>query len=405
MFGIKKILNNNDKYEVVFDIGSSSVAACIAEKDGKKSKIIWSKRIDYLYNDDDDYKHYIRTMYATLLEVGMKVTGEGFLFVKNKKSSFSARNVDVVCVLSHPWFIPSVTLCERKTENKFQVSDTVINKMEEECLKKAFASQEVLSWQDIMGTPIVLESNISVVKLGGYVVNTFKNKTTNNLTMQFYFSIVSDSVQKHIEEVIKRIFPNHDLLFSSSTKVFSNLWTHTLHGESRRSVLVEIGGEVTGVSLVKDGILENVKTVPFGSNYLLKEIAPKSVSLKESLSAVAVLMKKVKTAEDLPKNIKKLLVDWNKDIVNAVNDVSDGVIPPTGMFVVAEDMWFSLFKMSFEMQAGEDIVDFSIKNIKDIVKIKEQAEKSTEDSRLSTIISLLNDCTLGKGMCYTEKKS
>ncbi len=407
MFGIKINADTFD-YRVVFDINSAGVDVGIVKNisTGNKNNLIWSKRIEYTYNEED-YEHYVRTMYATLLEIGMKVTGEGFKFAKENDPSFSPKNVDIVCILSHPWFISSVRECVQKSEKKFQISDVVMEKTQKKCLSDALGSQELVLWKEVMGAPVLLESYCDIVKLNGYSVGNFKNRLTNNLSMQFYFSFVSKKVQKHTEEIVERVFPNHKTNFITSTYVLSHVYGFLPDDKKKRHTLIEVGGEVTAISILKDGVIENVATVPFGTNGILKSISSKTASVKELRSSLLVLLKKTKNFESLPKSLKKALNEWYSDVVKTIHVASGGIIPPVDVAMSVDDVWFPLFEMVFRESSSEvfenigvDKTDFELKQIREYIF---GDNKDISNPKLSTMAYLLNDCTAKKGMCYNKK--
>jgi len=402
--------SHEGRYYALFDIGSASVGVGIAKDSVYGAKLVWYKRVEYGYQGIDDYNRYVRTMYATLLEAGMKITSEGFKQVRNNNTSFSARNLDVVCILAQPWFLGSVQTQTINKEKRFHATKDTLVELQNNALSKSLEMPETSSWQELMGKPEVLEVYNDLVLLEGYPVKTYEHRMTNEFSAQFYFALVSESVQQHVEEVIGRVFPNHDLLFSTSTRVFSNIETKLSPTKKQRLTLIEITGEITSISILKKGVVTGILTVPFGTNHLLKAIAPKAVSAQEARSSLDVLSKD-KTSiklDSLSEGAQTAFAKWHIDVAEAMCVLSNGVTPPSNIVVAVDMPWYPLCKLaleeSLEMPGIRKALDIKVRHVEPVPKDdKNKTKLPTLDTRLSTFTRLLNRCTSKKSMCYTEK--
>jgi hypothetical protein len=402
--------SHEGRYYALYDICSASIGVGIVFCKEKTVELVWHKRVEFGYHSTDDYNRYVRTMYATLLEVGMKLTSDGFKTVSSQYPSFSARNVEVVCVLGQPWFLGSVITETQSKEKSFTVSSDLLQELQNSGLSKVLEKQESVSWQEVMGTPKPLEVYTDVVRLEGYPVHNYLRRTTNELSVQFYFGIVSTSVQEHIDEVLKRVLPNHEIFFMTATRAFATLeamYTTKLH---QRSVLIEITGEITSVSILKKRTVLGVITIPLGTNHVMKALAPNAVSAEEARGLLDVVRKKNATSdfEALPPELQETLGIWKDAVTKSINTLGGGVTPPTNVTIVVDTVWYQLYKVSIEKpweMPGARIVQGSI--VDHITpQIGEEATKegvSSQDARLFLLTRLLPSCTQEKGMWYTEK--
>lgn len=411
MFGFGSSVHDV-RYFGLFDISSTSVGVGIVSYSKKKTELMWSKRVEFGYQGIDDYNRYVRTMYATLLEMGMKMTGEGFRYVADVQPTFTPRNMEVICLLGQPWFIGSVINEIRSKEKPFQVTSTILQELQSEALSKVISKQENISWQEVMGTQKILEVHTESIRLEGYPVTTYNRRSAQELQVQFYFGIVSETVFEHVEEVLRRVVPNHDIHFSTSTHAFSVLETLSKGTVAKRSALMEISGEITSVALLKNGELIGVGTVPAGTNHILKIIAPNALTAQEARSSLEMLYKKnsKNDFEALPEELRNALVAWKEDVVRTMCVQSEGVTPPTDIVVVAQALWYPFYKTVLEkvwdMPGVKVSLESDVRELEPKTVTKVEARKalvSVQDTRLSALTRLVSFCTQEKSMWYTKK--
>jgi len=401
MLGMSLSSKKEHQY-VLFDIGSASIGVGIAVQAGNSMNLIWSKRFEYGYQSNDDYNRYVRTMYATLLEAGMKLTSEGFKEAKATVPEFSVKQVEVYCLLSPPWAISSIMTQSEVKEKPFQVSEANITQLQNKSFSNILKKQEVVSWQELMGTPAMLEVYHDVVRFEGYEVKAFEHRLVHELSTQSYFSIVSESIQEHVKEVLERVLPNLAIHFSSSARIFSTV-VHD-YFPKRRSVFFEIGGEITNMGCIQQGILANVATIPLGTNHILKTLAPNALSAKEARSFLDIFHKKAHTElsfEVLPENVKEALTVWKQSVIRNMQVLSGGVTPPTDMVVLVGKSWYPLYKLAlvqpWKLPGVQQAIETRVRH----VHPQESGDVDSNDVRLLVFARAVQNCTSKNSMCYT----
>lgn len=401
------------RFSVLFDVSSASVGVGIVMRTPKKMKLLWESRIEYGYQSGDDFERYVRTMYATLLEAGMKVSSEGFREVKQTVGGFRTQDVNIYCVLSSPWFFGAVDTEVEGKEKPFSVSFDTIKKLQEKGYAKVLGTQECLSWQDVMGTPRRLETFADRVKIDGYKVCAFDRRSVHELSVQTYYSIVPETVQEHIEEVLQKVFPNHDISYATSTRVFSDKRTIlSKQIGQKRSLLVELTGEMTTITLIKHTVPYNTVTAPLGTNHVLRAMSPGAVSAKEARGPIDVLYKKNKeiaSIDTLPENLQIPLRDWHRNVSNGIQSVSAGVTPPIDIVIITDAFWRPFYTATlaipWEMPGVRKMLPLHIRTPLEIAREEEKTIKQEEmgDMRLITMARSLQVYTNKTGVCYTEK--
>jgi hypothetical protein len=398
MFGLTPS-STEGRFSALFHIGSASISVALWRIQKNETEMLWCKRLEYGYQSTDDYNRYVRTMYATLLEAGMKLTSEGLQEVKSVFPEFSIKNLEVRCVLGSPWFLASVYTEVVSKEKPFQITSALLDSLKQSAFSNTLKKQECKSWQELMGTPELLEMYLDVVTLEGYEVNTYENMIVKELSVQMYLSIVSASVQEHVSDVIERIFPNHTIVFFTSTRILSNIKKYHLTSKTNthRSVLLEVSGEITSVAFLHKGILKNIATVPFGTNHVLKALSPNAVNAHEARSALSITTKKNKEMDFalLPKVLQNALFEWHTNTISSIIKLSGGITPPTEFLLFVETPWQKFYKSvlatSWEMPGIRKSVDLDIQIIEE--KTKKENTKNPDTLVVSIFANLLRHYT------------
>jgi hypothetical protein len=396
---------------VLFDIGSASIGAGIVTYEHGEIKVLWNSRIEYGYQSVDDFERYTHTMYATLLEIGMKVKGEGLSVVKQSLKRFHMNDVRVFCVLGAPWFYGAVEYVEEKKDKPFQITPTTLDALIDTGYEAMLQKKNTQMWQEVMGESEILETYINQVKVRGYAVKQYMNQTVKEVEARIYISLTPQAVKAHVREVLEKLFPNHDTDFVSSTHILSGK-SYTQHTQER-ILLVEVGGEMTNVSLLQYGTACTTTTFSHGTNHVLRAITPKATNAKEARGPVTVMLKKLASAksfDEIPEALEAPMEAWHNGFVHALGTVSGGVTPPRTVALVTGVFWNRFYtailakqitlpgirkKVTLEMCPIFNTVS---KNSKKVTK------DTVSDTRLYAVTQALQDYTHKKTMCYTKNK-
>jgi len=403
--------SHKGRFYVLFDIGAASIGVGLISCTKKRCDLIWRTRMEYGYEDTEDFTRYSRAMYATLLQAGMKVTSEAVRNVKESHPDFSMDNLEVICVLAPPWFKGIVHTVQQEREVPFQVTNTVLNKIRENMVTESMRSPESLAWQDVMGEPEVLNVHNDRVMLEGYPADSWLGHSTKEFTVHAYLELVAQSVQEHVEEILERVLPNHTIYYASSTRSFAQ--ASTLGGKKntkKRTTLIELGGQITSISILEGSVVEDTITIPKGTNHLMQAAAPNAVNAEEARGNITVLQKKVDSIEldTLPDELQTELADWFGEVMTAVHTISGGVIPPTRAVLVVGAFLYPLYAAALRrpwvIPNMKDNLDVEVAHlVGELTKDKRTLREI--DTRLAILTRTVNDCSRKKPMCYTINNS
>lgn len=328
IFGRKK---NKDELGLVFDIGSSSVggALFVIQKSGIP-KIIYSIREPITLEKDLNFDSFLSLTLKSLEVVTMNISKMG---LGAPRKTF--------CVLSSPWYASQTRtiIFNKNTPFVFnaKLADSLIQKdiklFEEECKKE---------YIDPKNKVIPIELKSMKIKLNGYVVPKPLNQKATELEMTIFVSMSGEYVLEKLKETIGKHFYAHDIKFSSFA-VASFTIVRDLFINQENFLLIDIGGEVTDISMIKKDILRSSISFALGKNFLTRGVASLlDCSLGEAVSYLSLYKEGHISDSEFTKIepiINKLKTEWlskfQESLVNLSNDIS---IPATIFLTVDQDV-------------------------------------------------------------------
>jgi hypothetical protein len=243
-----------------------------------------------------------------------------------------------------PWYASQVRRAKMSRPTPFVVSQVMLDEMIAKELK-AFTDEEVAASYNA-GQPIrPIESQIVQVKLNGYPTASPVDDSARDLELSLFLSVAPEHTLKKVEETIGKHYHKPIAFSSFLSASFLVSRDHFPHEEGY--LLIDVGGEITDVSLVRDGALMQTVSFPLGRNFILRKL---SVGLKRSIAESLTICtlyaeKKVEDnvraqCDEILKEAKDQWLDsFQKTLFSVSNELS---IPNTIMLSVGTDIapWF-----------------------------------------------------------------
>ena len=333
-----RILGSTEKKEelvLVFDVSSSSVGGAIF-KANKNSvpKIIYSTREPIRLNKDISFESLSDETLKSIEKVAGKISTSGL-----------GTPVKVFCVLSSPWYMSETRNISLSKNTPFifnkKLADSLIQKevniFEQECKKKYMDS----------GTEIVpLEFKNIKITLNGYETEKPLNQKVTELEMTVFISVSGKNILDKMKDTLGRHFYAKNIVFSSfvmsSFGTVSNVFIN-----QKDFLLVDVGGEVTDISMVKKDVLCSSVSFPHGENFLIRQIASTlGFSLEEAVSLLALYKSDHMSDSSVLKIepiIKKLKNEWLIKFQEALTNISNDISIPSTIFLTVDQRFSDFF--------------------------------------------------------------
>lgn len=322
----------------LFDIGSASVGGSLIEISGdygeeSKPVLIWSHR---------EYIPFQKKLSSKKLTYSIK---EAFRSVSQKMViSAKGRPAKIFCTLSSLWNTAQTREVSLSSMKSILVTKKILNQLTN---KEARIVQKEQEEKYGKNSVIVIEKNNMEVKLNGYVTNMPYNKKADKISLSLYTSVGQVNFIENIVQSVKDIFHTDNIEFHTLSFVsFSAI--RDMFPQKEDFLICDVSAEVTDISIIQDNILSETVSIPFGRNFLLREVMEYlSMNEEEAISRIRLffddkLNKKfyiqMKTVLD------KVEDKWKNKINELFSSLSKHAPFPSDIFLTAGDSvgeWFN----------------------------------------------------------------
>src|SRR3989344_1687245 len=329
--------SKQDETIAIIDIGSSSVGVAFATAPkGAKPRILWSAREEMVFQTELNFSRFFSAMTDSLGRVLARAVQSGHKMPRTFLVS-----------LASPWYIAQTRRVHVARFKPFIITKKGITKLIE---------QEVASFQDyrlpnyrkvVSEETRLLEAQSIQIKLNGYEVGDPYGTPATNMDMWVYISMspgsvldaVKNTLNKHVHAKTIEFHSFPLLAFSTIRDIFT---------EANDFLLLDISGEVTDMSIVRDDVLLETISFPLGKNFLIRRIASaQSTSPEEALSLLHLYLEG-RADEKTRMQIQTVLLaargEWIALFTEALGNFSKELALPHKVFFTADpdvSGWFA----------------------------------------------------------------
>ncbi len=324
------------KIAIVFDVGSSSVGVAAVELfPQRKPKVVFSAREPMAFQENLKFNRFASSMLGALEKASRLL--ERAILPPHSEKTFSV-------FFASPWYASQTRISKKAFITPTSVTDKLLRDMQ----KKEVDDFREFEIHKLGTDAVLIEAQNVQVKLNGYETPVPEGKNALTLETATYVSIVPRKIAHIVKEKITGIFHSQDVFFHtfsfSSFAVARDIFFH-----KKSFFFLDIGGEVTDISIVRDNVLQETRTFPMGKNFLLRKIALEFGAPYEEALSYFTMMTSHKLAEQESGKAKKAMeaagTEWLSEFRGALYELSreGGFLPHDIFFTADEDVsaWFA----------------------------------------------------------------
>jgi hypothetical protein len=317
-----------DELILVFNIRSSSVGGALfwAQSSGIP-KIIFSVREPIPTEEKIDIDRFLSLTIQSLEIVANKIYTAGMGVPKQ-----------IFCVLSSPWYVSQTRIINLKKNTPFIFTSKLADSLVQKEIN-LFEAERSAKSVNVGGSVRTIElKNIKTI-LNGYETTEPLNKKAQELEMTIFISLSEEQVLKKIEDTIAKHFHFEKIkFFSFALSAFTVVRDMNLHQEN--FLLINIGGEVTDISMVKKNILRESASFPLGRNFLTRGVASNlGCTLVEANSLIS-LFKDGHAEKSVDKKLGSIMdqlkAEWLKKFQESLANLSNDISIPATIFIATD---------------------------------------------------------------------
>lgn len=340
--GIFSRNKEKNKLILVFNIGSSAVGGAFFEAQNSGiPKIIFSVKEPIKIEEKIETDRFLSSTLKSLEIVVKKIY----------KAGLGAPS-QVFCVLPSPLYVSQTRIINFKKNTPFVFTE----KLADELIKKEiklFEEEYVSKYRQTDNEVRVIELKNIKTMLNGYEISEPLNKKTKELEMDIFISIGEEQVLKKIEDTIGGHFHFKPIKFSSFVLSFFTV-VRDMYFKQENFLLVNIGGEMTDISMVKKNTLRESASFPLGRNFLIRGVAlDLGCTLSEANSLISLLKDghaEESVAKKLALILNKLRTEWLKKFQSSLANLSKDISIPSTIYIAVDKDFIDFFSETIKTE-------------------------------------------------------
>ncbi|MFZ2620919.1 MAG: hypothetical protein WAX85_02640 [Minisyncoccia bacterium] len=398
MFDFSK--NKNEEISLLIDIGNGSIGgAFVLFKERSVPKILYNVRLPFAIVDSIDSSKLLSNMESLLEETLSNLFKKSLL---HKDWEEGSKKISSVLVsFSSPWFISKTKNIHIKEDKPFIISrkflDNILEKEE-----RSFKG-ELIEGKASMDQFNIIEKSIVHTKINGYALDKSIGKKTDTFDLTVYMGVIPVTVYNKVNTKISEyihIPPEKIIIHTFPLISFTVL--RDIYPDSDDFMIMDVTGEVTELTLVKDNSITQTISFPSGRNFVIRQIAKTFNVPPEIAESTLHLFNSNKTDESTSEMMKEILTNIEKEWAIYFEDTLLKFISftplPKILYMTSEQDISKLFLDFLKLSKADSTSDYR-KNIEPIYIDQEKLEslcqknKTTMSDEFITILSVFYNKT------------
>ena len=332
IFGSTK---SKEKLVAVFNVGSSSIGGEIfLFQDSGIPKIVFSVREIIAPQEEINANNFLGLTLKVLDRVAKQVA----------TSPFGAPT-EVHCVLSSPWYVSQNRIIKLEKNTPFifnaKLADSLIQKE-----IKLFEEEHVAKYKSTSGGVRIIEfKNIKTLLNNYEILNPFE-KTAKSIEMMVFISMSGEDTLASMESVLFKHFHQREVKFASFLLASFSV-IQSMYINQDNFLIIDIGGEVTDISMAKKNILRESVSYPIGINFIVRNIASSMRCSLDEAKSMFFLYKDGHAEEKIKQKIDPIIniikSEWLNRFQSSLSNLSNDISIPATLFVTIDREYAEFF--------------------------------------------------------------
>lgn len=221
--------------------------------------------------------------------------------------------------LESPWFTGQTRTIYYSKKDPFSFSQNMAHDLIDEDFSKYKTTAE-----EAFGEPLqVLDKSVITTKLNGYATTEPYGKKAREVSIAYYASLSPKVFIDNLCEDLERVVRGKIRFFSSPAALSGSLYMTLEH--YKKLLVISIGGEVTELLYLENGILVNTSSFPSGRHFLIRtlgnELKQNPLEIFSLLNMCAAGRAHDNVAKKVDQIVETVESAWRKQLRKGVHDV------------------------------------------------------------------------------------
>ncbi len=325
----------------IFDIGSGSVGVCVAEISNDKNSqtkpnILFSTRVYMQVQDELNFPLFLDTMLKTVAEASAMVAASGLPVPKT-----------VHCFLHTPWYVSHSRTVHTEKNVPFTITESFIQQTIQTEIE-LFQKTEFTNYRPYNEMTII-EQYATSARVNGYDIDNPIGKKGIVFDISIFISLTPQKIINDIKLGIEKniSLSDRNIHFHSNICATYGL-IRDMFVDLPNYLLIDVGGEITDLAVIKDNVLLHAASFPSGQNTLIRSLMQ---AYNYNQNEAFALLRSVLTGHAdstttarVEEIVTPVRTEWLKDFQNLLVLLSNNVSLPHNVFLVSESdltLWYT----------------------------------------------------------------
>lgn len=324
------------QHVVVFDIGSATVGVAIARyrREDKPIDVLFTKRVLIQYGEQQD----AASLGTYVSKAIIKVAHEALDALANPAFNIGA-NYSVHAVVHAPWADTQAERAEGILEEETVITRDLLREF----------TQQHLPYKKIEGRS-QFDRHIVRIELNGYTTSQPYKKRASKVAVTILKSSMANEIYDAVLDAFERTFPNTKVHLDAFLYAATQL--RELFNDHDAYTIVDVGGEYTSISVVRDETVAGSSWANFGTEYLVRAVMQHEDDARQkAISELTMYFKNTCTPAQCRKieaAIEKTEQEWVRAFGDACAELSRFHRIPTTTFVSVDKRFSPWFERVVE---------------------------------------------------------
>ncbi len=330
----------------VFDISSSSVggAHVLVKNDAKvaterKPVILATGRIDAPLVEDLDMERFVQTTVHNIQAVASNL---------QKADVHSPKFIQLV--LASPWYVSQTRTISYKRDIPFLCNRKLITSLVDSEIAHVIKN-ELERFGDFGKEGIVVEKQISLIRLNGYTTASPYGKKAKTLEIYLTITVVPKKVIDDFTDALRRTYGTREVKITTSGYA-TFVVARDYFNAAEECFIIDVGEEVTDVAFVKNGLFLYQHSFPVGTYGLYRQLLGKNGNAPAEAKAIIEGYRLAKISTGSKTKIDKALGGFTKEWLGGLQKIITegyfGFCLPTLCYITADARFEGVFPMVIE---------------------------------------------------------
>jgi hypothetical protein len=337
---------NHGTTELFLDIGSGKVSAALVyfpdpkEKNKKPTVLVFATN-KIPVTEDVSFEIFFS---------GMKKALEASLVEVLKQKKHPPKQVR--CFLASPWYVSKTRSLIYQKNSDFLITDKLIKELVEKEVEDC-TTEELKRYRDAGDDARIIEKRTTSVLLNGYKIENPIGKKARSLEMTIFLSISPEMILNTIENIIKRHMSPRSVHFHPFILSAFAVAREVILSVSD-FIMIDVGGEVTDMLLIREGNVFGTVSFPFGNHFLYRRIASDfGISIEEARTLFSLYIDNTLEEErktKLEKVLNSAHTGWMEAFQGALSKINKERVVPETIILIAPGIFGSWIREAIQAE-------------------------------------------------------